>query len=121
MLLESGQHWSSIALEATRHTLYRFLLTTHTLGIEQVPEQYRHPLKRQTPVQVVGRAVAITNHVRFTNDWRGMEIIKHAGTVIAYDAETPVMTPFDDCVLVMPSLRQIRPGVTFVRFGRECA
>lgn len=121
LLLESGQHWSSIALEATRHTLYRFLLTTHTLGIEQVPEQYRHPLKRQTPVQVVGRAVAITNHVRFTNDWRGMEIIKHAGTVIAYDAETPVMTPFDDCVLVMPSLRQIRPGVTFVRFGRECA
>ena len=30
----------------------------------------------------------------------------------------PVVTPYPDCVLVMPSLRQLRPGVTVVRLGR---
>lgn len=39
-------------------------------------------------------------------------------TVIAYDSGNPVCTPYDDCVLVMPSLRQLRPGVTVVRLGR---
>jgi succinylglutamate desuccinylase len=120
LLLESGQHWSSNAVEATRHTLYRFLLTTETISGQHVPEQYRHPLKRQLPVKVVSRAVASTSHVRFTKDWRGMEIIKDAGTIVAYDADIAVRTPFDHCVLIMPSLRQVRPGVTFVRFGREC-
>ncbi|EEA00023.1 conserved hypothetical protein [Burkholderia sp. H160] len=27
-------------------------------------------------------------------------------------------TPYDNCILVMPSLRQLRPGVTVVRLGR---
>jgi len=29
------------------------------------------------------------------------------------------VTPYDDCVLVMPSLRQARAGVTVVRFARR--
>jgi hypothetical protein len=29
-----------------------------------------------------------------------------------------VRTPYPDCVLVMPSLRQVRAGVTVVRFGQ---
>jgi hypothetical protein len=28
------------------------------------------------------------------------------------------LTPYDDCVVVMPSMRQLRPGVTVVRLGR---
>ena len=121
LLLESGQHWSAGALHATRHTLYRFLIATGTVTDAQVPAQYCQPLARQISVQVIGRAVADTANVCFTNEWRGMEVIERSGTVIAYDEDTPIMTPIDDCVLVMPSLRQIRPGVTFVRFGREGA
>ena len=30
-----------------------------------------------------------------------------------------IATPYDNCVLVMPSLRQLRPGVTVVRFARR--
>jgi len=30
-----------------------------------------------------------------------------------------VKTPYDDCVLVMPSVRQARAGVTVVRFARR--
>jgi hypothetical protein len=39
--------------------------------------------------------------------------------VIATDAGREIATPYDDCVLVMPSLRQLRPGVTTVRLGRR--
>lgn len=119
LLLESGQHWSARALHATRHALYRFLLATGTVSAERVPEPYRRPVQQQVSVHVLGRAVAATGDVRFTQDWRGMEVIERAGTPVAYDADTPVTTPFDHCVLVMPSLRQIRPGVTFVRFGQQ--
>jgi hypothetical protein len=31
----------------------------------------------------------------------------------------PVPTPYDNCVLVMPSVRQARAGVTVVRFARR--
>ena len=40
-------------------------------------------------------------------------------TPIARDAGEPVCTPYDDCVLVMPSVRQLRPGVTTVRLGQR--
>jgi hypothetical protein len=46
----------------------------------------------------------------FAEAFSGGETIDSAGTVIATDAGRDVVTPYDDCVLVMPSLRQLRPG-----------
>ena len=43
-----------------------------------------------------------------------------AGTVMAHDGEEPIVTPYDDCVLIMPSRRRQR-GQTAVRFGRYIA
>jgi len=46
-------------------------------------------------------------------------VIAKAGTVLGHDDGEPVTTPYDDCVLVMPSSsRPLRPGVTVVRLGR---
>ena len=53
----------------------------------------------------------------FVENYEGLEIIADAGTVIGYDGGQPVATPYDDCVLIMPSKR-LRPGQTAVRFGR---
>ena len=47
----------------------------------------------------------------------GLEVIPEAGSIIAYDGETPVTTPYDDCVLIMPS-RRLNPGASAVRLGR---
>ena len=42
-----------------------------------------------------------------------------AGTVLGHDDGEPVTTPYDNCVLVMPSInRPLRAGVTVVRLGR---
>ena len=45
--------------------------------------------------------------------------IAKAGTVLGHDDGEPVTTPYDNCVLVMPSSnRPLRGGVTVVRLGR---
>ncbi|MGF6605561.1 hypothetical protein OKW45_000461 [Paraburkholderia sp. WSM4175] len=38
--------------------------------------------------------------------------------MIGWSNGEEVRTPYDNCMLVMPSLRQLRPGVTVVRLGR---
>jgi hypothetical protein len=44
-------------------------------------------------------------------------VILRRNTVIAVDGETPIRTPHDNCLLVMPSLRPSR-GHTAVRLAR---
>ena len=39
------------------------------------------------------------------------------GTVLGWDGDEPVETPYDECVLIMPSRRLLR-GQTAVRLGR---
>jgi hypothetical protein len=55
---------------------------------------------------------------RFADAYTGLETFAKAGTVIGWNEGEPVLTPYDNCVLVMPSLRQLRPGVTVVRLGQ---
>ena len=44
-------------------------------------------------------------------------MIARQGTLIAHDGDQPIRTPYDDCVLIMPS-RRLGPGLTAVRLGR---
>jgi hypothetical protein len=60
--------------------------------------------------------------------WAGSDLVNRASVplsltpaVIAHDDGQPITTPYDDCVLVMPSIRQLRPGVTTLRLGQRVA
>jgi hypothetical protein len=44
-------------------------------------------------------------------------IIPAAGTLLARDGDDEVRTPYDNCVLIMPTQRP-KPGETAVRLGR---
>ncbi len=44
-------------------------------------------------------------------------MIEKANTLIGYDGEEEVRTPFDRCVLVMPG-RHLAQGLSAVRLGR---
>ena len=57
------------------------------------------------------------NEFSFKKPYLGLEEIPSAGTVIANDGEIEVKTPYDKCILIMPSRRQ-RQGDTAVRFGK---
>ncbi len=63
--------------------------------------------------------VACSERFRFTEPFTGLECIAKAGTVIGDNDGEAVATPYDDCVLVMPSVRQARAGVTVVRVARR--
>jgi hypothetical protein len=68
-------------------------------------------------IEVVGPITIQTDAFRFTDGFTGLEVITQTGTVIGHDGAQPVVTPHDDCVLVMPTHRP-RVGQTAVRLGR---
>jgi predicted deacylase len=120
LLLEAGQHWHPHAVAAARDTLMRFLVQAGALARVEVPGGWLLPDRDPpAPVLVTDRVVATSMDFSFAEAFSGGETIDSAGTVIATDAGRDVVTPYDDCVLVMPSLRQLRPGVTTVRLGRR--
>ncbi|MEZ5649606.1 MAG: hypothetical protein R3E87_03560 [Burkholderiaceae bacterium] len=65
------------------------------------------------------RAVTIAGEaLRFALPFTGGEVIERAGTLLGHDDDRPVLTPYDDCMLVMPSKRLTR-GLTAVRLARR--
>ena len=73
----------------------------------------------QWALEVTAPVVAKSSGFRFTAPFTGLERFEKAGTVIGDNDGEPVITPYGDCVLVMPSVRQARAGVTVVRFARR--
>jgi hypothetical protein len=66
----------------------------------------------------VTQAVTITgNRFEFVAPYVGLEVIEQQGSLIGHDGDQEVRTPYDNCVLIMPSRRLIR-GQTAVRLGR---
>ena len=118
LLLEAGQHWHDSTVQVARNCLMRFLMQAGSADRQDVPPGMlladRTP---PPPVQVTHRVVAQSMDFEFTQPFTGGEVIVKAGTVIARHAGNDVTTPYDNCVLVMPSVRQLRVGVTTVRFA----
>lgn len=123
LLLEAGQHWQASSVAVARNTLARFLVAAGSLSQLEakasLPQGWLQPnAAPPQPVRVLQAVVAQSMDFVFTEAFTGGEVIPQAGTVIAHDAGRPVATPHDNCVLVMPSVRQLRPGVTVVRLGQ---
>ena len=118
LLIECGQHWKGTSAAVAIETAVCFLERTGTIGPEFAA---RHRAgaerRRQTFIEVTGPVTIETADFRFVEDFRGLEVIARAGTAIATDGGNPVVTPYDDCVLIMPS-RRLRRGESAVRFGR---
>jgi hypothetical protein len=101
----------------------RFLRAAGTLDdaaiADQLPGWLQPDAPRQWALDVTGPVVARSEDFRFAKAFTGLEVIAQAGTVIGWNDGEPVATPYDDCVLVMPSTRQAKPGVTVVRYARR--
>ena len=120
LLLEAGQHWQASSVNVAKNALMRFLAQAGSIAKADRPEGWLLPDSTPTtPVRVTERIVAQSMSFAFTQAFTGGEVIANAGTVIAVDAGHPIITPYDHCVLVMPSVRQLRPGVTTVRLGKQ--
>ena len=60
----------------------------------------------------LGGSTDLTGRTVANEPLQGLGVSERAGTVLGHqgDAAEPVSTPYDDCVRVMPSLRQLAAG-----------
>jgi predicted deacylase len=123
LLIESGQHWERRAAEVATDVMLRFLIALGSLTRDAAqalagPDFDARP--RQRTIKVT-EAITITgNNFEFVQDFRGLEVLTPKGTLIGRDNGREVRTPYDDCVLIMPS-RRLAKGQTAVRLGRYIA
>jgi len=119
LLVECGQHWEKSSAEVAIDTTLRFLLATGTAASDWAKP--RLPLAAppaQRVIRVTEAVTAESANFRFAQQWKGLEIVPRAGTVVATDGDKTWRTPYDDCVMVMPSIVHLKPGSTAVRLGR---
>ena len=118
LLVECGQHWESASVDVAKDVVLRFLGNFDLASQEFIDAHMEHsPPPIQYVIEVTGPVTIETDAFRFAEEFRGMEIISDAGTVIGWDGDKEILTPYDDCVLIMPS-RRLKKGESAVRFGR---
>lgn len=121
LLVECGQHWEAASADVAREVLLRFLDAVGLLDDGARQRYLPGPKPPRPRVIEVTQAVTIkSDRFRFTSDYVGLEVIAKQGTEIGRDGEEAVRTPYDDCVLIMPT-RRLKAGQTAVRLGRYVA
>lgn len=123
LLIECGFHGDPASRAVAQDQCLRFLLASEVMDdaeARRLLPGWRLPdAPEQVALTVTGPVVAKSQGFRFNAPFTGLERFARAGTVIGDNDGEAVCTPYDDCVLVMPSVRQARAGVTVVRFARS--
>lgn len=119
LLIECGQHWEASARDVAVDTLMRFLALTGVVDRDwALARTVLAPPPVQRLVRVTEAVVAKSTDFRFLVPIEGLGVVPKAGTPIAQDGDHVWHAPYDDTVLVMPSMGHLRPGNTQVRLGR---
>jgi predicted deacylase len=116
VLVEAGQHWMPETIDIAAAAVAGLLRHLAMIG--------DHPALPPPPpaapvrfAQVTDLITARTSTFCFTRTWAGGDVVPERDTLIAMDGGTEIRTPYDDCLLIMPSLRPGR-GHTAVRLAR---
>ena len=121
LLIECGFHGAPEAHGVALDQLARFLLAADTVDRADLPAAWFAPdagAQRAARHACRGRQ---ERRLRFAQPWKGLETLPRAGDLIGWSEGEPVVTPYDDCVLIMPSTANLRPGVTVVRLAQPIA
>ena len=117
-LVEAGQHWQPGTVET---------MLACVAGLLRHLKVADHPVlpgpaapRPQRVAEVTATVTAATSGFAFVQPWHGGEIVARRNTLIALDGTSEIRTPYDSCMLVMPSLRPSR-GHTAVRLARFVA
>lgn len=116
-LVEAGQHWQPETVQTTLTAIGGLL---RSLGMVARDEPLLPPAPRAcapTYAEVTSVVTAKTGGFTFMQPYRGGQIIRERNTLLAIDGAADIRTPYDNCLLVMPSLRPSR-GHTAVRLAR---
>lgn len=114
-LVEAGQHWHPGTVDTMMGSVAGVL--RHAGMVAAHPALPPPPERRQRFAEVTMAVNATSSSFAFVHPWRGGDVVPARNTVIALDGTTEIRTPYDNCLLVMPSLRPSR-GHTAVRLAR---
>jgi succinylglutamate desuccinylase len=124
LLVECGGWWErrsvSVAFDVVARAVAAFELLPRDLLDAYRADAPSPPAQTTGPTRVVEAARTITvatDRFRFAENFHGDEIIPRAGTVIAWDGDEAIATPFDSCFLMFPTTKP-QKGSTAVRLGR---
>jgi predicted deacylase len=122
VLVEAGQHWEPETVAMTLASVGGLL---RHLGMVEAHPALLPPAPMPMPrgprfAEVTRVVTAATASFAFVRPFRGGEVVRRGDTLIATDGDHEIRTPYDDCLLVMPSLRPSR-GHTAVRLARIVA
>ena len=119
LLVECGQHWERASERLAWQTTWRFLQALAVVDQELAAAQIDGaPAPEQKVVRVTDALIAASLDYKFAEGLKGLSIVPRRGDLIARDAGKPVVAPYDNCVLIMPTLLHVKPGLTAVRIGR---
>lgn len=121
LLVECGWHGAASSRTVALDVLHRYLVASECVHAADLPGHWRQADAAQAPQRLqVTHAVTVQpgQPPSFAERYTTGQMIAQAGTVIGHDGAAPVSTPYDDCVLVMPSLAHATPGATMVRLAR---
>lgn len=114
-LVEAGQHWQTATVDTMMASVAGLLRHVGVAARSAaLPPAVRD---KQQFAEVTNAVTAATSNFAFMQPYRGGEVIARRNTLIALDGETEIRTPYDDCLLIMPSLRPSR-GHTAVRLAQ---
>ena len=118
LLIECGQHWEAAAPDVAKQMTLRFLrhfgmcdpgfLDAHLAPVPMTPQKV---------IEVTAVVTISSDDFGFVMPVDGLSVVPKAGTILARDGNLDVTTPYDDCVLIMPT-RRPKKGETAVRLGR---
>ena len=118
LLIECGQHWEAAAPDVAKQMTLRFLrhfgMCDHAFVDAHLD---RTSVPRQKIIEVTSVVTITTDEFSFVVPVEGLSVVPKAGTLLARDGGVDVATPYDDCVLIMPT-RRPKKGETAVRLGR---
>jgi predicted deacylase len=122
LLVECGQHWEAAAADVAWQSTWRFLRATKCVD-DGLAESQIAPALVPVPkvVRITDALIANSADYRFREGTKGLDIIARRGDLIAQDGGNPVLAPYDNCVLIMPTLLHVTPGLTVVRIGQLIA
>jgi predicted deacylase len=109
-LVEAGQHWQPETIRQMRASAGALLSYAGMMA----------PLEPSAPprfAEVTRIVTATTSRFTFARPYRGGDVVAKRNTLIAWDGAMEIRTPYDDCLLVMPSLKTSR-GHTAIRLAR---
>ena len=118
LLIECGQHWESSSPDVARQATLLFLRhfgMADPAFLEQFVEPL--PMPAQKVIEVTDAVTITTDAFAFAMPVHGLSVVEGGGTLLARDGDAEIYTPYDDCVLIMPT-RRPRTGETAVRLGR---